>query len=57
MKTYIQQWLHYAALAAEAFTGQAHWHQIEETRAATARREAAKPRHEAGFAPVLRAAD
>ncbi|MBX3508802.1 hypothetical protein [Parvibaculum sp.] len=57
MKTYIQQWLHYAALAAEAFTGQAHWHQIEETRAATARREAAKPRNEAGFAPVLRAAD
>lgn len=57
MNKFVKQWLHYAALAAEAFTGQAQWYEVEQAKAATARREAAKPREEAGFAPVLRAAD
>lgn len=57
MKKFVKQWLHYAALAAEAFTGQAQWYEAEQVKAATVRREAVKPREEAGFAPVLRAAD
>ena len=57
MNKFVKQWLHYAALAAEAFTGQAQWYEVEQAKAATTRREAAKPREEAGFAPVLRAAE
>ncbi|MDX5366786.1 MAG: hypothetical protein LPK88_10125 [Alphaproteobacteria bacterium] len=57
MKKFVKQWLHYAALAAEGFTGQAQWYEAEQAKAAPARREAVKPQEEAGFAPVLRAAD
>lgn len=57
MKTFIKQWLHSAALAAAAFTGQAQWYSFEEAKAAPARREAAKARETQDFVPVLRAAD
>lgn len=57
MKSFIKQWLHSAALAAAAFTGQAQWYSLEEAKAAPARREPAKAREDQGFAPVLRAAD
>lgn len=57
MKTFIKQWLHSAALAAAAFTGQAQWYSLEEAKAAPARREAAKARETQDFVPVLRAAD
>lgn len=57
MNKFVKQWLHYAALAAEAFTGQAQWYEAEQAKAAPARCEAAKTRDEADFVPVLRAAD
>lgn len=57
MKKFAKQWLHYAALAAEAFTGQAQWYEAEQAKAAPARRLAEKPLEETGFAPALRAAD
>lgn len=57
MNKFVKQWLHYAALAAEAFTGQAQWYEADQAKAAPARREPVKPQEDAGFAPVLRAAD
>ncbi|PKQ05846.1 MAG: hypothetical protein CVT73_11045 [Alphaproteobacteria bacterium HGW-Alphaproteobacteria-12] len=57
MKKIYKQWLHDAALAAELFTGQAHWYAVANDRAAAVRREPAKPEADRGFAPALRAAD
>jgi len=57
MKKIYKQWLHDAALAAELFTGQAHWYAVANDRAATARRAPVKTEADHGFAPALRAAD
>ena len=57
MKKIYKQWLHDAALAAELFTGQAHWYAVANDRAVPARRAPAKPKDERGFSSALRAAD
>jgi hypothetical protein len=55
MKKIFKQWLHSAALAAEVFTGQAHWYATTAEPAAAAR-VPRKAEHEADFG-ALRAAD
>ncbi|MBO6666914.1 hypothetical protein [Parvibaculum sp.] len=53
MKKIYKQWLHDAALAAELFTGQAHWY-------AVANDDTAKPKKaekDRDFGEALRAAD
>lgn len=57
MKKFIRQWIHYAALATEAFAGQAHLYNATEDEARVARREVPKARETKEFAPVLQAAD
>ncbi|MBO6635210.1 hypothetical protein [Parvibaculum sp.] len=55
MKKIFKQWLHSAALAAEVFTGQAHWYATTAEPAAAAR-VPRKAEREADFG-ALRAAD
>lgn len=56
MKKIFKQWLHSAALAAEVFTGQAHWYATTAEPAAATARAPRKADPEAGFG-ALRAAD
>jgi len=56
MKKIFKQWLHNAALAAEAFTGQAHWYATTGEPAAVPARPARKAAREADFG-ALHAAD
>lgn len=58
MKKFFLQWIHYAALATEAFAGQAHlYNAANEDEGGVAREEAPKVRETKEFAPVLQAAD
>jgi hypothetical protein len=56
MKKIFKQWLHSAALAAEAFTGQTHWYATTGEPAAATARTPRKADREADFG-ALRAAD
>ncbi|WP_421861206.1 hypothetical protein [Parvibaculum sp.] len=56
MNKIFKQWLHNAALAAEAFTGQAHWYEIAGEPAAMPVRTARQAPRDADFG-ALRAAD
>lgn len=53
MKKIYKQWLHDAALAAELFTGQAHWYAVANDDAAKAK----KVEKDQDFGEALRAAD
>ena len=53
MKKIYKQWLHDAALAAEFFTGQAHWRAVANDDAP----KAEKADKDQGFGEALRAAD
>ena len=53
MKKIYKQWLHDAALAAELFTGQAHWYAVANDDAPKVQ----KARKDREFGEVLRAAD
>lgn len=57
MKKFFLQWIHYAALATEAFAGQAHLYNAADEEDRVARREAPKARETKEFVPVLQAAD
>jgi hypothetical protein len=52
MKKIYKQWLHDAALAAELFTGQAHWYAVANDDA-----KAKKAEKDQDFGEALRAAD
>jgi hypothetical protein len=56
MNKIFKQWIHYAALAAEAFTGQAHWYETAGEPAALPARSARKTPCDADFG-ALHAAD
>ncbi|WP_168713170.1 hypothetical protein [Parvibaculum lavamentivorans] len=57
LKKMLRKWLHEAALAAEVFTGQAHWRAFEERARQTAPKQAQASAADHDFVPVLRAAD
>jgi hypothetical protein len=58
MKKFFLQWIHYAALATEAFAGQAHlYNAANDDEGAVAREKAPEAREAKEFAPVLQAAD
>lgn len=56
-KNLLREWLHYAALAAEAFTGQPNWQQPVYVKIEDAHKLANDNQAGADFAPILRAAD
>jgi hypothetical protein len=57
MNKMLKVWLHYAALAAASFSGQAYWAQAAEFDRAVAPKKAIKNKPLSGFGPALRAAD
>ncbi len=56
MNRMLREWLHQAAIAAAAFSGQPHWADLVEVRQA-APEKAKQNKPLSGFGPVLRAAD